>query len=119
MTSESNTKATRTPAPWTLYKRKPTDAGDGPLFHVGNQRIAHTVCEVREEANARLIAAAPQLLAACKDLTAFVGVMFGAGPDAIIPETVTTPLGIGIPVKLGDIMREAQAAIARAEGVSS
>ncbi len=47
---------------------------------------------------------------ALRDLTAFVAVMFGIGPDAIIPPTVRTPLGV--PVKIGDIMRNATALLA-------
>jgi len=47
--------------------------------------------------------------AALRDLYSFVAVMVGRGPDAAIPETVQTPLGI--PVKIGDIMRAASAAL--------
>lgn len=67
----------------------------------------------QSHANARLIAAAPELLEALQDLYAFVGVMVGRGPDASIPETVTTP--IGLPVKIGAIMRDAEAALSKAE----
>lgn len=64
------------------------------------------------EANARLIAAAPELLEAVQSLYAFVGVMVGYGASAIIPETIITPLGV--PIKIGEIMRDANAAIAKA-----
>ena len=50
------------------------------------------------------------VVAALRDLHAFVGVLFGRGPDAIIPETVDTHLGIQI--KIGEIMRRAEAALA-------
>ncbi len=40
-------------------------------------------------------------------LRAFVGIMFGEGPHAIIPNTVRTPLGI--PLKIGDLMDRADA----------
>jgi hypothetical protein len=53
------------------------------------------------------------MLAALEGMHAFTAVMFGRGPDAIIPETVNAP--IGVPIKVGEIMREATAAIARAE----
>lgn len=55
---------THTPGPWTAYKRKPEDMGPRDMaFHVGNAGIQHTVAEAHEEGNARLIAAAPDLLA--------------------------------------------------------
>jgi hypothetical protein len=62
----------------------------------------------------KLIMAAHELLAACEQLESFIGVMFGRGADAVIPETVTLP--IGVPCKLGEIMRETAAAIAKAKG---
>jgi hypothetical protein len=43
------------------------------------------------------------------ELIAFVSIMCGRGADAVIPETVTAPLGV--PVKIGAIMREAKAAL--------
>jgi len=48
-------------------------------------------------------------LDAVRDLEAFVAIMFGMGPDCDIPETVNDPLGI--PIKLGDIMRSARAVL--------
>lgn len=67
-------------------------------------------------ANARLIAAAPDLLAALQSLRAFVGVRFGNGPDAVIPEAMTIEAPLGVPIKIGQIMRDVAAAIAKAEG---
>lgn len=67
-------------------------------------------------ARAQLIAAAPELLAALHDLRSFVAVMVGRGPEASIPETIATPLGVQ--VKIGSIMADAAAAIAKAEGRS-
>ena len=49
------------------------------------------------------------LTKALEDTRAFIGVMFGRGPDAVIPETVQTPLGI--PVKIGEISRAAARAL--------
>lgn len=50
-----------------------------------------------------------ELREALEQLTMFVAIMFGRGAACIIPETVTTP--IGAPVKIGEIMREAEAAL--------
>lgn len=62
--------------------------------------------------HAGLIAAAPDLLAALQSLQSFVAIMIGRGPDAEIPDTIPTPLGV--PVKIGAIMRDVAAAIAKA-----
>lgn len=72
------------------------------------------VFRAASEADMALMRAAPDLLAVVHDLSAFVAVMIGRGPDAIIPETQTTPLGV--PVKIGEIMRDARAAITKATG---
>lgn len=68
------------------------------------------VCFSHEDA--RLIAAAPELLVALEQAQAVIAVMFGVGPNAHIPETITTP--IGIPIKVGEIMRDANSALAKA-----
>lgn len=90
---------------------------------------AKFICE-NDENNLALMAAlrnaAPALLAAAKlseargrvceaakELRAFVGVMCGHGPDSIIPETITTPLGV--PVKVRAICADFDAALAAAE----
>jgi hypothetical protein len=57
-----------------------------------------------------------EMLAALEDAEALIGVMFGQGEDAIIPETVTTPLGV--PAALGDIMRSIRSAIEAATPTS-
>lgn len=46
---------------------------------------------------------------ALQETVAFIAVMVGRGPDCAIPETITTPLGV--PVKIGTIMRDATAAL--------
>lgn len=48
-----------------------------------------------------------------KQLQSFVGVMFGQGPDAVVPETVRAPIGVDI--KLGDIMRDVDVALTSSE----
>jgi hypothetical protein len=53
------------------------------------------------------------VIEALKNVRSFVAVMHGSGPDAIIPETIPTPLGI--PVKIGSVMRGVDAAL-RMEG---
>jgi hypothetical protein len=59
------------------------------------------------------LAAARAMLAALEQMRAFVGVTHAEGPEANIPETV--PTRIGVPVKLGAIMRGVDAAISAAK----
>lgn len=68
--------------------------------------------DAEREANARLIAAAPAMFEELSSLVSFVSVMFGRGPDCVIPEEVETPLGV--PVKIGPMVRDAQAALNQA-----
>lgn len=76
--------------------------------------VAVVCCDSNEDGNAHLIAAAPDLLAACEELQAFIGVMFGKGEDCLIPQHVTSPLGPSI--RLGDITLQAANAILKARG---
>lgn len=62
------------------------------------------------ETISRLTAERDGLRKALRGMQAFVGVMFGRGRDAKIPETVDTPLGV--PVRTGDLMREVESALA-------
>lgn len=119
-----------TPAPWVIIPAQPYD-GDEEEFEGayvspasiegadGNPVCAFGIAEgsghlFENEADYHLIAAAPDLQASVQDLVAFVGVMLGRGSSATIPETIATPLGAH--VKIGQIMRDAQAALAKAEG---
>lgn len=52
-----------------------------------------------------------EAVSALEQTTAFIGIMCGRGPDAVIPETINSP--IGVPIKIGDIMREARHTLAR------
>ena len=116
--------AKHTPGPWKVRDSDPlvviAPDPDDPRdpWSIAKAYMAAGYSEGDEEshANAKLIAAAPELLAACEQLESFIGIMFGRGADAVIPETVTLP--IGVPCKLGDIMRETAAAIAKAKGVT-
>lgn len=63
---------------------------------------------------AHRLRATDDLLDALEELRSFVAIMVGIGPDAIIPETIDTPLGV--PVKIGAMMRDATATIARHRG---
>lgn len=56
---------------------------------------------------------ADDLIDTVEAMQSFIGIMFGQGPDAIIPETVNAP--IGIPIKVGDLMRSVSAIVARAK----
>lgn len=62
-------------------------------------------------ANGQAIEAVPELIAVVGELVSFVAIMHGRGPECVMPDEVTTP--IGLPVKLGDIMRNAQALLER------
>lgn len=64
-------------------------------------------------AAAKLSEARAMVCEAATELRAFVGVMCGRGPDSIIPETITTPLGV--PVKVRAICANFDAALAAAE----
>lgn len=64
--------------------------------------------------NMRLKSQNENLIAVLRDMQAFVAVMVGRGPDATIPETVRTP--IGVPVKIGEIMRDASTALSSDNG---
>lgn len=69
-------------------------------------------CDDKQGEIARLSVANGALLDAVRELCSFVGVMFGRGAEATIPNMVHSPLGI--PIKLRDIMLSARAAIAAA-----
>ena len=57
-----------TPGPWKVRKRKrPDEYSFYYPFHVGNAETRETVCECLDEQTANLIAAAPELLAACEE----------------------------------------------------
>lgn len=111
-------KLSHTPGPWTVEEygddetpalviHKDTESRVCFMATPGSYGDPATI-----EADAYLIAAAPDMLAALQELEAFVGVMVGKGPEAIIPETVVTP--IGVPVKVRAIMQNTRAAIAKA-----
>jgi hypothetical protein len=51
------------------------------------------------------------LLSSAQQMRAFISVMFGQGPEARIPETVPSPLGVEI--KIGNLMRAASSALSR------
>lgn len=86
--------ARHTPAPWTIDP--PTAQGDYPICEGPDGFLIATVWHDdsrREQADAKLISAAPELLAACKAL-----------------------LSYSDPAKAREIEARARAAIAKAEG---
>ena len=109
-----DTAALHTPGPWTRRAPTPSQWPEHSIVGKAGGYVASVQIRAHNPArgDADLIAAAPDLLAALQQLQAFVGVMFGDGPDATIPNTVRTP--IGIPVKIGEIMDCTKAALAKA-----
>jgi hypothetical protein len=79
------------------YKAQPPDAEANAALALEIRRLA----EVE--------AGAAELRAACEESRAFIGIMFGCGPDAVIPTTVVTPLGV--PVKLAEVFQRLDAAL--------
>jgi hypothetical protein len=53
-----------------------------------------------------------ELVEALDEAEAFLGAMFGQGPDAIVPEKVMLPLGVEC--DLGGIVRDLKATLAKA-----
>ena len=90
-----------TPGPWTVGPDGMDVIGDGsPVCHLGQYGEIKPWRGCKNlNANARLIAAAPDLLEACKALAAYVAQEIGVPLD----ECVSGPIGI------------ARAAIAKAE----
>lgn len=74
-------------------------------------------CEPEAIADANLIAAAPELFEALEQAAAVISIMFGCGPNCDLPETIKTPIGVDI--KVGEIMADTRAALAKARGVPS
>lgn len=83
--------------------------------HPQPQADAAFIAAARNELPA-LLDSHDALLEALEQVEALIGVTFGEGPEANIPETIPTRLGV--PVKLGDIMRNVRAAIAKATGAA-
>lgn len=68
--------ATHTPGPWRTTP--PTGGGECNIFGSNNELLAHTYrTQSADEANARLIAAAPALLAALEDTLPILESMAG------------------------------------------
>jgi hypothetical protein len=79
------------------------------------RKWAHAAEDQLRTTEARAEAAEAQVRALREALTqlhAFVAIMIGRGPDAVIPETIASPLGP--PIKIGEIMREVGAALSPA-----
>lgn len=94
---------------WARQIRRESD------FDAEQRRVRELAIEAVAAAEARAEAAERALTAAREALggaDAFLGVMFGQGPDATIPETVASPLGV---IKLGDVVRSIRAALPKHE----
>ena len=105
-----------TPGPWAVFEKPYRDAFDGMVLLrtviADNGRDADVVAYLDDaypasvEANARLIAAAPSLLEAAKQLI-----------DAIEKQLAMTGKGITPSPRVAAALAETRAAIAAAEGV--
>lgn len=99
--------STHTPAPWKLSPRVDDFSSRNPGMVMGDNRTASLVAMVYSPANARLIAAAPELLAALR-MVADEVCCFEDGPRPYSGDSY-------LPEKFKDAIR---AAIAKAEGHS-
>jgi hypothetical protein len=110
-----------TPGPWKIDARKYTEYG---MYHIsgGQYIVAHALgempsCEVEAGGNARLIAAAPELLAALKRIDEWFMLWAPKGPDDF--RTSFTAEGWpSLHPEVVAIWRQARSAIAKAEGKS-
>jgi hypothetical protein len=83
-------------------------ANCGP-FSTWREAYANAALALEIRRLAEVEAGAAELRAACEESRAFIGIMFGCGPDAVIPTTVVTPLGV--PVKLAEVFQRLDAAL--------
>ena len=92
---------THTPGPWRIDSQ--TRFGDFTIAAGQNVKACKFIAKTQDEANAQLIAAAPELLAALHDLL---------GHAAWVCPSVRD----GMRVELGAAIKHAEKAIAKAEG---
>jgi len=82
MSADSNEASVQsvvhTPGPWVVRKRNPPSHGYLFGFHIGNSEQRTTVCEVVNEHDAKLIAAAPVMLAALRRIVQHQDVIGGS-----------------------------------------
>lgn len=99
MTDESHT-----PGPWAMFGpfSLPEVNGRRDVWTVSAENDTHLIAEIYMSANARLMTAAPELLAALKAMDAWLADAFDADdPDMYLPE-----------------LAQARAAIAKAEAAN-
>lgn len=93
-----NTK--HTPGPWSLHKRGPAERYEVQHGIPGNwSPICVTFCGSQQEANARLIAAAPELLDICESILAEVdyeGLQLESGRAAKLRAAIAKATGTTI-----------------------
>ena len=104
-------KTQHTPGPWYVYSLSNGSVHVGTAhFWAGTHNVIADVMPLRmeKEANARLIAAAPELLEACKSMLDWM--------EFTIPRLGTTPTGSIERKNWGGPISKARDAIAKAEG---
>lgn len=84
--------------------------GDGDVVDSAGEYVAEELQPEAAEALALAVNSHDKMREALEDLRSFVAIMVGRGADAVIPETIQSPLGPKI--KIGAIMRNANAALA-------
>jgi type VI protein secretion system component VasF len=76
-----------TPGPWAAEPQLTPDGRMGDAWNViADDRPAVPVAEVRREADARLIAAAPKLLSALQDIARYTGQTHGDAARQVLDE---------------------------------
>ena len=103
-------EAQPTPGPWivasgSVYKAVPTDSDGWPkvcVAHMARSDVPETI-PVERDANAHLIAAAPELLAAAEALVAAVEAM----PKDYELDTKEHGLAVSLNTRAGDLLRAA------------
>ncbi len=101
-----------TPGPWELNDLSVESASEGKWIACADSRMGNDLFE--DQANARLIAAAPELLEALEALVSKLKLILPAIDGALVMESIHGRPYTG--PNLADELKQAEAAIAKAKG---